>query len=79
MENNKKSFDIVRREIMQDAEDLESYEFRKKRSKELEEGKNINIMDLLWILRTIIKRFHELIEKNRELKNKLIDQKYFTF
>ena len=79
MQNNKKSFDIVRREIMQDAEDLESYEFRKKRSKELEEGKNINIMDLLWILRTVIKRFHELIEKNRELKNKLIDQKYFTF
>ena len=74
MENNKKSFDIVRREIMQDAEDLESYEFRKKRSKELEEGKNINIMDLLWILRTVIKRFHELIEKNRELKDKLIDQ-----
>ena len=79
MQNNKKSFDIVRREIMQDAEDLESYEFRKKRSKELEEGKNINIMDLLWILRTIIKRFHELKEKNIELKNELIDQKYFTF
>ena len=79
MENNKKSFDIVRREIMQDAEDLESYEFRKKRSKELEEGKNINIMDLLWILRTIIKRFHELRKKNLELKNELIDQKYFTF
>ena len=79
MENNKKSFDIVRREIMQDAEDLESYEFRKKRSKELEEGKNINIMDLLWILRTIIKRFHELKEKNIELKNELIDQRYFTF
>lgn len=79
MQNNKKSFDIVRGEIMQDAEDLESYEFRKKRSKELEEGKNINIMDLLWILRTIIKRFHELREKNIELKNELIDQKYFTF
>jgi len=79
MQNNKKSFDIVRREIMQDAEDLESYEFRKKRSKELEEGKNINIMDLLWILRTVIKRFHELKEKNIELKNELIDQKYFTF
>lgn len=79
MENNKKSFDIVRREIMQDAEDLESYDFREKRSKELEEGKNINIMDLLWILRTIIKRFHELRKKNLELKNELIDQKYFTF
>lgn len=79
MENKKKSFDIVRSEIMQDAEDLESYDFRKKRSKELEEGKNINIMDLLWILRTIIKRFHELRKKNLELKNELIDQKYFTF
>jgi hypothetical protein len=37
MENTKKNFDIVWKEIMQDAEDLDSYNFREKRSKELED------------------------------------------
>ena len=75
MENTKKNFDIVWKEIMQDAEDLESYEFRKKRSKELEEGKNINTWDILWILRNMIQRFHDYREENKKLKEEVTELK----
>lgn len=75
MESTKKNFDIVWKEIMQDAEDLDSYNFRKKRSKELEDWKNINTWDILWILRNMIQRFHDYRKENKKLKEEVTELK----
>jgi len=72
MKQEKKSFDSIWMEIMQDAKKLDSYNFTEKRSKELEEWKNLNTHDTFWILRKIILRFYDTKEENESLKEKIL-------
>lgn len=72
MKQEKKSFDSIWMEIMQDAKKLDSYKFTEKRSKELEEWKNLNTHDTFWILRKIILRFYDTKEENESLKEKIL-------